>query len=124
MMNQQSNAKADALIAKKVRMLRAAKNLSRENFAYYMGIGRLSIANWEGGISAPSPAQKEMIEAEFDAVLTEMLRADDDEATSQGCYLTCLRCLPDMSTHTLKSLNECIATLIKNRERKARGKRY
>lgn len=117
-MMQQNNRTPDDVMAKKIRMLRAAKNVSREEFAMYMGISRFSITGWENGSTVPSQRYRDKIDAEFSAEVAEILSSENEPETAQNGYLTCLRCLPDIPTHSLRSLSNCIATLIRAREQR------
>lgn len=114
----QQNSKADSIIAKKIRMLRASKNVSREEFAMYIGINRFSLTNWESGASEPPQNYKEKIDAEFSTAVAEILSLEMESEKEVSNYLTCLQCLPDMQVHALKNLSACIATIIRAKERR------
>lgn len=113
-----NSEKVNTAIARKLRMLRAAKNVGWEEFSRYLGYSRFTISSWESGESEPSAEQKGLIEAEFAEVLRELHESEDGKDSLQAKYLICLKCLPDLSETHLKDLNSSITNLLKVKEKK------
>ena len=114
-MEQQKNERANTAVAKKVRMLRAAKNVSREEFSRYMGANSYSVSYWEAGANVPSTEQMGKIDAEFAEVLKELYESEGGQDVSHEHYLSCLKHVTKLSETHLKDLDLCIKNLLKIR---------
>jgi transcriptional regulator with XRE-family HTH domain len=76
------------MLSKKLKVLRAEKDISQDDLAAYMGVKRNTISNWENEVSKPDSDQLQKLSAFFgtsiDTLLDNQIKEQKSELVAES----------------------------------------